>query len=198
MTEIVKISTEEKTRIYAFLKMVFATEPSTELLKCLQSPEILESLKSTGVDLNARELDQTQLSKLQEDYTQLFIGPGKHISLNESTYTEKTPRFWGESTVEINKFIGYVGLELDENGTQMPDHISVEFELMQKLLEAKIEALKNNDPLTVDQCVRAISYLYEAHIVSWVPEACDQIIAKAQTSYYKAIGTWTKTFIQCS
>ncbi|VAW13647.1 hypothetical protein MNBD_BACTEROID05-878 [hydrothermal vent metagenome] len=167
-------------------------------MKYFRSPEILESLESTGVCLNTSDLDQSQLSKLQEDYTQLFIGPRKHISLNESIYTENTPQFWGESAVKIKKLIDYIGLELDKNWKQMPDHISVEFELMQKLLEAKDDALKNNDSLTAEQCSSAITHLHNEHIIKWVPQVCDQVVEKAQTSVYRAIGMWIKTFIQFS
>lgn len=196
MADTINISITEEARVYDFLKVIFATEPSPELLKYLQTPEILDSLKSTGVHLSEENFSESQLPQLLEDYTQLFIGPMKHISLNESIYTEKTPQFWGEAAVNIKKLVKYVGLELNEKGTQMPDHISVEFELMQKLLEAKMEALENNDRSTVEQCAKAISYLYDDHIVKWVPQVCDQVIEKAQTSVYKAVGMWTKVFIQ--
>ena len=96
MPEILDISIEEKVGIYAFLKIVLATEPSLALLKYLQTPEVLESLRSTGVCLDIEDVDQSQLQPLLEDYIQLFIGPRKHISLNESVYTENIPQFWGE------------------------------------------------------------------------------------------------------
>ncbi len=198
MSETIDIPIEEQAAIYAFLKVVFVTEPSLELLQCLRAPEILKSFQFSGVDLDIGSFDESQLSKLIEDYTQLFIGPKKHISLNESIYTDRTPRFWGESTVVIKKLIGYIGLELDEHWKQMPDHISVEFELMQKLLEAKQEALTNQQDAVADQCTQAINGLYHDHIIKWVPKVCDQVIEKAQTSVYKAIGIWTKACVQFS
>lgn len=197
MPEALDISIEEKAGVYAFLKVVFSTEPSTALLKYLQTPEVLDSLRSTGACLSEKDFSEPQLPQLLADYTRLFIGPMKHISLNESIYTEKTPQFWGDATVKISKLVDYLNLTLDEKWTQMPDHIVVEFELMQKLLEAKSEALNSNDQQTVQQCAKAINSLYDEHIVQWVPQVCDQVIDKAQTSAYKAIGMWTKTFIQC-
>ena len=80
----------------------------------------------------------------------------------------------------------------------MPDHISVEFELMEKLFEAKIEALMSNDQEIAEQCTKAINHLFNEHIAKWVPGVCDQVIEKAQKPVYKAIGIWTKTFIQYS
>ncbi len=198
MSEIANISLKEKAEIYAFLKVVFATEPSPELLKYLQNRQVLESLQASGVDLEKKDLDISQLTALKDDYTQLFIGPAKHIALNEAIYTEVTPQFWGEDTVKMNKFIGYLNLELDEKWKRMPDHIAVEFELMQKLLEAKIKASEENDHQTVQQCTKAINNLFEEHIVKWVPQVCAQVIERAQTSFYKAIGAWTQIFIQSS
>lgn len=189
------LTDQDRIGIYAFLKVVFTAEPSPALLKYLQTPEILKSLDASGVTLDKKEFELSQLPKLQADYTQLFIGPGKHIALNEAIYTEEIPQFWGEVTVKIKKLIEYFGLELDENWTRMPDHISVEFELMQKLLEAKIEASEANDHQTVQQCNKAINSLFEDHITKWIPQVCTQMIERAQTSVYKAIGTWTKIFI---
>ena len=191
-----QIEDKEKAGIYHFLKVVFATAPSKELLKYLQTPQVLESLNASGVFVDKKELVLSQLEKLQTDYTQLFISPGKHIALNEAVYTEETSRFWGDVTVEIKKLIDAFGLELDENWTRMPDHISVEFELMQKLWEAKIRASETNDEKVVEQCTAAIGNLFEGHILRWVPRVCAQVIERSQTSCYKAVGTWTKMFIQ--
>jgi len=189
---------QENAGIYSFLKVVLSTEPSTELLKFLQMPKVFECFESTGVALEKKELAKSQLTILQEDYIQLFVGPRKHISLNEAIYTEGIPQFWGEETVKINKLISYLNLELDKNWVKMPDHITVEFEIMQKLLEAKIEANNNNDNKTVQKCSKAISHLFNEHIIKWVPKVCTQIVERAQTNVYKAIGTLTQDFIQYS
>ncbi len=198
MIQMTDISIQEQAGIYAFLKMVFATEPSSALLAYLQTPAVLESFKVAGVCIEKKELDVSELSKLQADYTQLFIGPKKHIALNEAIYIEQTPQFWGEATVQLNKLIKYLGLELDEHWTRMPDHIAIEFELMQKLLEAKIKAVDSNDQSSVEQCTKAINNLFKDHIIKWVPQVCTQVIDRAQTNTYKAIGTWTKMFIEFS
>ena len=192
MIETKTLTAEEQIRTYAFLKVIFVTEPSLEFLKYFQSSEVIDSLKLIGEGLNINDFESVSLTSLIEDYTQLFIGPQKHIALNESIYTEKTPQFWGESTVEVKQFIYSIGLEIESDWKQMPDHISVEFEVMQKLLEAKLEAIKNNNELFVKQCTSAIEYFYNEHIMKWVPQVYNQIIAKAQTPVYKAVGLWMK------
>lgn len=187
---------DNKVWIYAFLKSFFVAEPSLEWLKRLRQPEALEQLKKMGVALSPEDLTESRFPQIKEDYTQLFIGPQKHISLNESIYTEKTPQFWGDAAVSSNRLIRELGLSLDENFNLMPDHIVVEFEIFQKLAERGKEALAENDQETAKKCRKYSRDFFLNHLAKWVPKVCDQIIDKAQTPFYREIGKFLKDFIR--
>lgn len=187
---------QNRGAIYAFIKSVFTTAPTEELLKRLRQPEVLENLKQIGISLSPEDLDQSSLKELDEDYVRLFIGPQKHIALNESIYREETPQFWGEAAVENNRLLHELGLSLKDDWNLMPDHITVELEILQKLVKRENEALAEDDDAIVQKCQSYSREFFLNHIAKWVPEVCDKIVQQATTQFYKQMGLFVKNFIQ--
>ncbi len=177
------MTSEDKQQIYAFFKTFFLTEPTEEFVKRLQQDEVF------------KEVGDESLALIKEDYDQLFMGPQKHIALNESIYREKTPQFWGEAAVKSNRLLQELGLSLDENWSLMPDHIIVEFEILQKLAERESEALAENDHETAQKCQTVARNFFLDHIAMWVPMVCDTIVQQASTRFYKEMAQFMKDFI---
>jgi len=88
-----------------------------------------------------------------------------------------------------------LGLTLSDNWNQFPDHIAVEFEIMQKLAEkeAEVSALKDNE--SVKKCRSLSKKFMDDHLLQWVPLLCDEIVEHAKTSFYKGFGIILKAFI---
>lgn len=181
--------------LFAFIKSLFMSEPSKLWIERLRQAEALGSVNALGLTYTLEDLDPAQYTLIQEDYTQLFIGPQKHISLNESIYTEETPQFWGDAAVSLNRLMNELGLSLDANFKLMPDHITVEFEILQKLAEKEKEAGEAQDKETVKKCQNYFREFFLEHIALWVPTVCDQIIKKAETPFYQKFAQFLKQFI---
>ena len=98
--------------MYALLAKVFREEPDAEFLARLRDPHNAELLGDFGFSL-APGLQDLSLDELIEDlaveYTQLFVGPGPHLSPHESVHIEsgvvRDGELWGPQTVKVKAFI---------------------------------------------------------------------------------------------
>jgi TorA maturation chaperone TorD len=188
-----------RSTIYGFLARLFRREPGMQLVEYLRTPEGYRSLREAGMDLGREELFESPAEQLAEslagDYRALFTSPGDRIALNESIHGGEDGCFMGESTIRVGEFIKSLGLTIEENWTDFPDHISVEFELMERLAEAEASLRDKNDSGMADQCSSRQQAFLSDHIGKWVPQLCDSIEARARTPFYRQLARLTKTFI---
>ena len=193
----------QRSIIYGFLARVYRKELTLDMLGQIKDSRFTEVLSDLGVQLGdgfyARP-DEELLEDLAIEYTRLFLGPGRHISPHESIHHERDDgdwgKHWGASTVEVKKFVESLGLEYKESDRSMPDHISVELELMQKIISKEKEAWEKNDGKGVLHYLKIEKMFMEDHIITWVPIFCDVIIAEAELSFYREMAGLTKSFVQ--
>jgi TorA maturation chaperone TorD len=102
----------------------------------------------------------------------------------------------GKSAAEVNHFINTLGLQIDANWTDLPDHISVEFEIMQKLTEKESEMLNEKDEKKFNLCRKLQIDFIKNHIIKWIPDICDKIAIQSSTSFYSELAKLTKDFIR--
>lgn len=192
-----------RANVYRLLADVYREEPSSSFLSKLAEPEISGALGALSLSLNS-VLKEAPQNKLVEDlaleYTRLFIGPGSHISPNESMHTEarfgEPNSLWGEQTVAVKKFMEGAGITIDDSFTGMPDHITAEFEFMQQLLLKEVEAWMNGDHELAANILKIENRFYEEHLSQWVSAFCDKVIKAAGHPFYKQFSEVTKGFIE--
>ena len=191
-----------RSTIYGFLATVFRAEPSAAFLARLAGDEFagaFASLEGSLPDqLNAPDRDRLA-EDLAVEYTRLFIGPGPHISPHESVNIETghalEASFWGTQTVTVKKFIEATGLQYADAFTDMPDHISVEFEFMQTLAAKEEEAWANGDAEYATNLLAIERRFFDEHLDRWVPRFCDRVIAEASLDFYRAMAELTKQIL---
>ncbi len=193
----------QRSIIYGFLARVYRKELTSDMLSQLRGPQFTEVLSDMGVQLGDEFMsrsDDELIEDYAEEYTRLFLGPGKHISPHESIHYERDDgdwgRHWGASTVEVKKFVESLGLQYKESDTSIPDHISVELELMQKIITKEKEVWSDNDGKDVLHYLKIEKMFMEDHIIKWIPRFCDEITADAELSFYREMAGLTKSFIQ--
>lgn len=194
---------DQRINVYQFLARIYKKEITPEFLPLLRDPHVLGVLLDFGADLGG-EFTSIPEDKLIEDlsveYTRLFLGPGKHIPANESIHHERSDgdwgRFWGASTVEVKKFIESAGLRYKNDFTDMPDHISVELEFMQKVIEKERDEWKAGDVERALYCLKMEKKFIEEHVARWVPLFCKKIIDHAELPFYREIARVTKDFVE--
>ncbi len=183
-----------RSRVYHLLAEVFRAEPGPALVEMLRGREfqvVLDELGLTvGQDFAATPIPPL-LEGLAVEHTRLFIGPGPHLSPNESVHVRKEGRagaqFWGPETAEVRVFMAEVGLSLAEDFTGMPDHVTAEFEFMARLAEHEAELWNRHDEPAARRC-RAIQQRFlREHVAQWVPGFCDKVAGSTRLDFYRGI-----------
>ena len=191
-----------RANMYGLLADVYREEPSEAFLSNLRDPEFSGTLKALDIPLDDM-LDNSPSQQLAEDlaveYTRIFIGPGPRISPHESLHVEarygEENGLWGRPTVAVKKFMEAAGLEVDDKFDGMPDHITVEFEFMQRLLEKEAEAWSKQDLELATNILNIEMKFYDEHLSLWILSFCDKIIENADHAFYKQFAEVTKDFI---
>jgi TorA maturation chaperone TorD len=193
-----------RSSVYGFLARVYQKELTGELLEHLRSPRFVGVLEELGLQLGEEftsTLPEELLEDLAVEYTRLFLGPGKHVSPHESVHrTDGKPTdvgvLWGAATVEVKKFVESLGLKYREGAHNIPDHISHEMELMQKVVERECEAWKKEETGEALYCLKVEKMFLEDHLVKWVPAFTRQVIDLAEHRFYREIAEVTGGFIE--
>ncbi|MFQ6091490.1 MAG: molecular chaperone [bacterium] len=191
-----------RSNLYGLLSLIFRQEPTLELLRQIRQPEVLKALSAMGLSLEKTFLGGNEEQVLEElvlEYTRLFLGPGPHISPHESVHRADESRpglMWGDSTVEVKKLVEWLGLSYGEEYRGMPDHISVELELMQKITEREKEAWEQQDRDTVARCLEYEKKFIDEHLLRWIPTFCDRVMEGSQLDFYREMARVTKEYLR--
>ncbi len=192
-----------RAMIYGFLAAIYRQEVSSGLLKQIKDPQFLKVLSNLGVDLNNGFFQKPEHELLQDlavEYAHLFVGPGKHISPHESVHHKRDDgqygQLWGPSTAEVKNFIESSGLEYQPEYTGLPDHISVELEFMQQVLQREEQAWQSDDKETALLCLENEKKFIEEHLARWVPIFCEKVINETELLFYREMAALTKNFIE--
>lgn len=191
-----------RANMYGILADVFQEEPSEAFLSELKGPEFAGALKALNLSLDEM-YENITIAELVEDlsleFTRLFIGPGPHISANESMHVNarfgEPNAYWSQQTVDVKKFMQAVGLTLNESFSGMPDHLSAEFEFMQQLLIKEAEAWKAEQHELGSNILKIEKRFYDEHLSQWVGNFCDKIHDASRHPFYTRFSEVTKGFI---
>jgi TorA maturation chaperone TorD len=199
----IKAMATHRSNIYGLLAMLYRQEPTRNLLKRVRGPQFLEVLSQWGGELDDDFMTRPEDDLLEEmavEYTRLFLGPDKHISPHESIHHEREDgqwgQLWGASTVEVKKFIEATGLEYETEYPGMPDHISVELEFLEALTRHEEQAWVTDDEEEARRCLALEHRFLEDHLIRWVGSFCDKVTESTELSFYRALASLTKNFIE--
>lgn len=188
--------------VYGFLAWIFRQEFEVDQIKEMIDKGILNLLIDAGADIELDFFDR-ELESVQEDlageYAALFLGPGKHLAPYESIYvpdsTGRVGQFWGECTVDMKGWVEHYGLKITERYDSIPDHICIEIEFMQNIVEQEHMAWEKDDQETAEKCLLVEKEFFDKHIINWIPQFCDKVIEAAGIDFYREIARFTKEFI---
>ena len=158
--------------------------------------EFFSEILALSGDEGAKELpEKNDLKQLRIDFSKLFVGPYKLLaSPYGSTYLEGSEVLMGDSTMDVKNRYENEGLFMDIK--EAPDHIAIELEFMYFLILKEIEAKKTPDQEKADYYLEKQLSFLETHIARWIPEFSGNVIANAQTEFYKNLAHTTKAFIE--
>jgi TorA maturation chaperone TorD len=184
----------QRSYIYGFLATVYRKELTPELLDQLRDSQFLEALVGIGIHLGegfSTFPAKTLLENLEVEYTRLFLGPGGQISPHESVHFARR-----DATVEVRRLIESLGLEFKEDANSIPDHISIEMELMQKITARESRAWTEEDKAGALRCLNVEKKFIEDHLWKWIPRFYEEVAVQAEIQSYKEISKLTMDFIE--
>jgi len=189
--------------IYGFLAEVYRQELTSELLQQMKDHRFQEILSTLGIELTNgffKKPEKELLENLAVEYAYLFLGPGKHISPHESVHHQKegvqSGQLWGELTAEVKRIIESAGLEYKSEFTGMPDHISIELEFMQHVVQREMQAWKADDDKTALLCLKNEKEFVDQHLIPWIPDFCEKVIEASEMPFYREMARLTRSFIE--
>ena len=201
--ENIKELAEHRSSIYGFLAAIYRQELTSELIQQMKGSRFQEILSTLGIELSNgffKKPEKELLENLAVEYAYLFIGPGKHISPHESVHHQKegvpSGQLWGELTAEVKRIIESAGLEYKSEYTGMPDHISVELEFMQQVVQREAQAWEANDDETARLCLKNEKIFIGEHLGGWIPDFCEKVIEAAEVPFYREMARLTRSFIE--
>lgn len=190
----------ERSGLYGFLAEVYRLPPTPDLLRRLRQPGLQAALAGAGVALGPDFLDRGEeelVEDLAVEFTRLFVGPGPHVPPNAAVHTEgEGGALWGESTGRVKRFIEDTGFTYRPGHGELPDHISVELEFVGELAAREAQALEEGDRDAADRLRQTQRAFVTGHMADWIPDFCDQVMAKARLPFYRELAGLTKGFIR--
>jgi TorA maturation chaperone TorD len=190
----------QRANLYGFLATLYRAEPDSELIHRLADADYLALLRAAGADLDAAYFQRPEAEVLEElaiEYTRLFIGPGKHVSPHASAnMPDEGGTLWGRSTTDAVARIREAGLDYDPDYHGLPDHISVEFELMAALAGREAEAWRAGEEAAALSQREFQASFVEEHLRHWLPEFCRRIIERAELPLFGEMAKLTAAFLE--
>ena len=130
------------------------------------------------------------------EYSSLFVGPTElKAAPYGSVYLEKGRRVMGDSTMEVNDYYRKMGLTMNKDFKELPDHIAVELEFMYYLAFQEVEALQKGETDKARYFLDAQEEFSERFMRQWVPVFCDKITQGTDNPYYQSLAGCLSVFI---
>ncbi len=116
------------------------------------------------------------------EYNRLFVGPGKLLAPPyESAYRNAQGLVMQEETLLVRQFYLQAGIEVSSKNTIPDDHLGLELEFICYLLSREGERLQAGDTSTANRYAALYQEFCQQHILSWVYQHCDDILAHSKT-----------------
>lgn len=139
------------------------------------------------------------LTDLAVDYARVFLGAGIFEGLvadpYESVYTSPERLIMQDARDEVVALYREFGLDKDEMFNVPEDHISLEFEFMDYLSQACQEALQCENYEHAEALRATQAHFLKTHLLNWIPQFCDDILACSQSDFYKAVAKITRGYL---
>ena len=189
----------ERSQFYALLAAIFNQEPGIEFLEQLRGEAFQSLLAQSGFSLGdefTRESPDTLQKELSEEFTRLFLGPGKHIAPYESVQLKRgSGTLWGEETVMVKRFIEAAGFNYENDFIGIPDHISVELEFLSRLAGVEAGAWAAGNVVAADNALEWQRDFVSRHADKWMPDFCCKVTQQARLSFYGTFALVLRQFL---
>jgi len=199
-TDALAKSARMRAGVYTFLADVFLRPLSANSLRRIRSSGFFRPLLGIGVGLGedfCSASEDVLLDELAIDFTQLFHGPRNHIVPYESVQTGTDGgTLNGQATRRVRDFMDETDISLKQDCRELPDHISVEFEVMAELLRREAEALEGPQRNAAGYWETRQREFFDHHLGLWGPKFGKMVTERAATVFYRELGGLMANFLE--
>lgn len=169
---------QELADLYAFCSAVIADPPDEDaiarLIEDLPNPAIDSDAIDNGYQLLEQWRDEcsaaeAEYTELRRAHTSLFVGPRPELQVYESWYADD---YLGEPLAAVRQAYQTLSIQPAEVREE-PDHLAIELAALELLI-------REGDSTERKQFLDAHGW--------WIPEAGADIVEKAETPFYQAVG----------
>lgn len=175
-----------RKKFYHVLHLLFL-EPNSDILFQIRdscNPHELQEIHEGGKILSGffKDLSKEQISKEQEEYQRLFVGPGPlGAPLWESYYRSKEKLLFEKWTYQIREYYHRFGLQSMKENNEPDDHLLLELEFMVYLSDLFLE--ENSNEKMIELITTQITFI-ENHLLKWIPSFCNRIIQNTNSQLF--------------
>lgn len=136
---------------------------------------------------NKNGLSVEAFEALRDDYTPLFIGPGKVKAPPwESIYFTKERSIFREETLAVREWYRRYGLESVKLYHEPDDHIGLELAFLSHLAGLAFQALEEGDS-QFGELLQAQKTFLSEHTLKWVAGWSGLVLEHARTDFFKGV-----------
>ena len=191
---------------YQFLSRLFRVEVDQELLDTLMTMKFPANTGNELVDEGYRlmcsylgKADAAVLTDLAVDYVRAFIGSGNDgfsaAYPYESVYTSPKRLMMQDARDEV-LVLYHAGLDKQESWKEGEDHIALELEFEQILIERALTALEQGEDETCLNLLLQQRNFLEDHLLAWYPMMAHDLQKFPNTDFYRGLGKLTSGYLR--
>ena len=198
---------EGRAKTYGLLARLYREECTQELIDELYGLKWRVSTGNAALD-RGHKLVATWLSGLWEnsktelaaDYMRTFFGHGYsgHAAAYpfESVYASEKRLLMQGARDEILALYRAAGLDKQESWKEGEDHIALELEYMQVLIDRTVTALREDRGEDAYNLVKCQYNFMEDHLGAWAPLLTEQMRDFTKTAFYEGLSYMPDGFLQ--
>lgn len=152
----------------------------------LESWPINNTTTTLGLHAISQALKDTNLKRLNQDFTDLLVGPGKLGAYPWGSVYKDSHRLFGRSERELKAFCATHGIEIKTGINEPCDHIGLVLIMLSILL---LREKNEESSILVEQFI-------DEHLSRWVSSFISQLNNNAQTEFFRGVSMLLSGFLE--
>ncbi len=200
---------QERLTIYTFLKIGFEAPLSTGTLQHWKdhfTPGFIEILTADNDELLQFfcELKEKDLHEVHREQKEAYLATFDIFNEAgqipappwESVYRTEDRTMFGEPVFHLRRQLENFELEFVNSKQEPEDHISVELEFMNFLIEYTGGALRNGDQVQFEKGIYTQYWLHKEHFSHWILPFTKDIRSSETSCLYKGLAKLLQSFVE--
>ncbi len=193
-----RASCEAREVTYSFLSHMFLEEVTEEFLARLaeRPPQLEGELGRFVAELPSADLASVRTEAAAEFAALLLNMSADPVFPYESVYTSAERLLMQKARDEVLADYRSSGFERAGDLNVPEDHVAIEFEFMARLCRKELDAASAGDDAAADTAHEAQRAFARDHLLTWVPQLCDDLERRAKLGLYRGLAETTRQFLE--